>query len=185
MGSALHQFKKNCCLVIVYYISTYFSKYVRTLSTNIAEIGTSNCQMGVLFLEKLFQLRRMNLILHFSILVLHTAKETSSKRISNSKRELRIKGAKKNFLVNKILSIVPFWNSFWNYFGNSFGLEFLCMSGFVGVQVLHGKEKFDLMPGRRQQKSITRSVELECSRLKIFVLKVGKSQEANFLIGSF
>ena len=27
------------------------SKYVRTLTTNIAEIRTSNCQMGFLFLE--------------------------------------------------------------------------------------------------------------------------------------
>ena len=83
-----------------------------------------------------------------------------------------MKGAKRNFLVNKILSNVPFWNSlgiifgifpeilfgnlfgiffFWNSFRNSFGnsfrLEFLCMSGFVGVQVLHGKEKLDLMTG--------------------------------------
>ena len=44
-----------------------------------------------------------------------------------------------------------FWNCFWNCFRNSFGnclgLEFLCMSGFVGVQVLHGKEKLDLMTG--------------------------------------
>ena len=38
----------------------------------------------------------------------------------------------------------------WNFFE----LEFLCMSGFEGVQVLHGKEKFDLITGK-QQKSIT------------------------------
>ena len=44
----------------------------------------------------------------------------SSKRISNSKRKLRIEGAKWNFLVNKILSIISFGNSYGNSYGNSF-----------------------------------------------------------------
>ena len=55
-------------------------------------------------------------------------KKTSSKRISNSKRELRIEGAKRIFLVKKILSIISFWNSygnsFWNSFWNCFGILF-------------------------------------------------------------
>ena len=45
-----------------------FSEYMNF--TNIAEILTSNCEMGVLFLEKLFQLRRMNLMIYFTFLYL-------------------------------------------------------------------------------------------------------------------
>ena len=50
--------------------------------------------------------------------------KTSSKRISNSKRKLRIEGARLHFLVNKILLFVSFWNSFLNSFLNSFWNSF-------------------------------------------------------------
>ena len=115
--------------------------------------------------------------------------QTSSKRISNSKRELRIEGAKRIFLVNKIQLITSFWNShgnsFWNSFGILFGIlfdfflelswelfleffwEFFRISIFVQVGVCGcadvGKEKFDLMTGGGDN-SITRSARLSLTR---------------------
>ena len=52
--------------------------------------------------------------------------KTRSKRISTSKRELKIEGAKRSFWVNKILSIISYGNSF-----GIFILFLLCLWWFT------------------------------------------------------
>ena len=59
------------------------------------------------------------------------------------------------------------------------------MSGFVGVQVLHGKEYFDLMTGRRQQ---NRSLEarglrsLALKNVRVSALTTQGRNPDNFLV---
>ena len=55
---------------------------------------------------------------------IHRYEGASSKRISNSKRELRIEWAKRNFLVHKILSIISFGNCLGIFFGIFPGILF-------------------------------------------------------------